>query len=209
MANKTLYAALPLPLPTARPGPYIRLLKMDLYDGALYTILKVFKLSDCDSYKALSYTWGDPEDRLVWNVNGHDMLVTRNLHLALTQFSVQYAGQWLWIDAISINQSDEAKKEREHQVGIMRDIYSQAQEVLVWLGASSNPKSATSLCNACEEFAIQMPRCMLYMQKVYYSRTLVINGAIDMALKMRPFTGGETYALFELLQRPYWNRVWM
>jgi hypothetical protein len=45
------------------------------------------------------------------------MLVTRNLYLAMKQFSVQYAGQWLWIDSISIDQSDEAKKEREHQVG--------------------------------------------------------------------------------------------
>jgi hypothetical protein len=209
MANKALYEALPLPLPTAKPGPYIRLLKMDLYDGELDTTLRVFKLSDCDSYKALSYTWGDPKDRMLWNVNGHDMLVTRNLYLAMKQFSVQYAGQWLWIDSISIDQSDEAKKEREHQVGIMRDIYSQAQEVLVWLGASGNPKSATSLCNACEGFAMEMRRCMLHMREMYYGEDLVINGAIDMALKMRHFTGGDTNALFELLQRPYWNRVWM
>jgi hypothetical protein len=91
----------------------------------------------------------------------------------------------------------------------MRDIYSQAQEVLVWLGASGNPKSATSLCNACEGFAMEMRRCMLHMREMYYGEDLVVNGAIDMALKMRHFTGGDTNALFELLQRPYWNRVWM
>jgi len=38
----------------------------------------------------------------------------------------------MWIDAICINQSNVA--ERELQVGLMRDIYQQADGVVIWLG---------------------------------------------------------------------------
>jgi hypothetical protein len=39
---------------------------------------------------------------------------------------------YLWIDAISINQ--ETLEERNHQVGIMGEIYSRAECVIIWLG---------------------------------------------------------------------------
>lgn len=42
--------------------------------------------------------------------------------------------RFLWIDAIRINQEDIA--DRNHQVGLMRQIYSGASEVVVWLGPS-------------------------------------------------------------------------
>ncbi|KAF2732509.1 HET-domain-containing protein [Polyplosphaeria fusca] len=38
----------------------------------------------------------------------------------------------LWIDALCINQDDIV--ERGHQVRLMREIYSKAQKVSVWLG---------------------------------------------------------------------------
>ena len=38
----------------------------------------------------------------------------------------------MWIDAICINQSNVA--ERELKVGLMRDIYQQAEGVVIWLG---------------------------------------------------------------------------
>jgi hypothetical protein len=41
----------------------------------------------------------------------------------------------LWVDAICIYQQDEVEK--VHQVSIMRDIYSGAEDVLIWLGPSS------------------------------------------------------------------------
>jgi hypothetical protein len=39
----------------------------------------------------------------------------------------------LWVDALCINQSH--IDEKNHQVGIMGEIYSKAAWVLVWLGA--------------------------------------------------------------------------
>lgn len=42
---------------------------------------------------------------------------------------------WYWIDAISIDQNND--EERVHQVQRMRDIYSTAETVTIWLGADN------------------------------------------------------------------------
>lgn len=46
----------------------------------------------------------------------------------------------IWVDAICINQGD--INERNHQVHIMRRIYSRAASVIVWLGSESKPSRA-------------------------------------------------------------------
>jgi len=131
--------------------------------------------------------------------------------MALMYFTMDYAGQWFWIDAICINQggSDEAKEEREHQVSIMRDVYSQASEVLVWLGPSILHYNMRFLCTALKEYAIWMH---LYIQLLGVTETdhdVIGRKAIDLALQSRPFSGAESDALLGLLRQPYWNRVWM
>jgi len=42
----------------------------------------------------------------------------------------------MWIDALSINQksSPDALREREHQIQLMKHIYSMAEQVIVWMG---------------------------------------------------------------------------
>jgi hypothetical protein len=40
--------------------------------------------------------------------------------------------QFLWIDALCINQEDD--RQRGHQVEMMGSVYLQASEVLIWLG---------------------------------------------------------------------------
>ncbi|KAF2824443.1 HET-domain-containing protein, partial [Ophiobolus disseminans] len=209
MANAALYQNLPLPSPAAKSRPCIRLLKMDWDDTTLRTTLKVFSLSQCPAYKALSYTWGDPENPRRWNCNGVDILVTENLARALMYFTFDYVGQWLWIDAICINQSDAALREREHQVSIMRDIYSGADEVLVWLGPAILGENMDLLCIALREYAIWM---RLYVQLLGVTEVdlgLIGRTATDLALQSRPFSGMESQALTELLRQPYWNRVWI
>jgi hypothetical protein len=48
------------------------------------------------------------------------------------QLDVLYDYNFLWVDAICINQEDVL--ERNHQVQMMRDIYSSADSVAAWLG---------------------------------------------------------------------------
>ncbi|KAI6083101.1 HET-domain-containing protein [Hypoxylon rubiginosum] len=92
-------------------------------------------------YSALSYTWGHPviddfKDDLSYAVvcNGQRMPIGLNLNGALQHVYVEsdIAPSLFWIDALCINQSD--LDERAKQVSLMTSIYSNAANVVVWLG---------------------------------------------------------------------------
>jgi hypothetical protein len=92
--------------------------------------------TDTIPYDALSYTWGALEKTATVIVNGKTFDVTENLYSAFRHLRSKNQDRILWADAICINQSDD--KERGHQVQQMRDIYSQAEEVVIWLGHATN-----------------------------------------------------------------------
>ncbi|KAH7407080.1 heterokaryon incompatibility protein-domain-containing protein [Phaeosphaeria sp. MPI-PUGE-AT-0046c] len=86
-------------------------------------------------YQALSYTWGDPPANYFIELDGTPFTVRENLWDFLHQARKSSVTGYLWIDAICIDQTTVG--ERNHQVGMMREIYSQAECVIVWLGESS------------------------------------------------------------------------
>ncbi|TGO29922.1 hypothetical protein BPAE_0009g00170 [Botrytis paeoniae] len=95
------------------------------------------------NYEALSYEWKEEShDDPRINVNGEDITVRRNLHVALVQLRLSETERHTWIDALSINQSK--ARERNAQIKIMGQIYSDALRVLVWLGSAAE-KSDTAL----------------------------------------------------------------
>jgi len=89
-------------------------------------------------YDALSYVWGNPDSTKSIHVtrndstSEYDLLVTDNLHGALTRLRYETIERILWIDAVSIDQNND--KEKEHQIQIMSRIYGHATRVFVWLG---------------------------------------------------------------------------
>ena len=89
------------------------------------------RLGSGREYAALSYTWGDPilNRRII--CGGRKLPVTQHLDTALRRFR---ATTWwiIWVDAVCIDQS--SISERNHQVSIMRNIYTQAKTVFVYLG---------------------------------------------------------------------------
>jgi hypothetical protein len=62
----------------------------------------------------------------------------------LKQLRRRWVGRLLWIDAICIDQTEEAEQERNQQLQIMGHIYSQAVKVIIWLGPST-PESRLAL----------------------------------------------------------------
>lgn len=95
----------------------------------------------CDTFNALSYVWGDAQQRQPITLDGVPTTVTANLAVALRSFrsrspspnlSREVLDLPLWVDAVCINQQD--MEERSQQVRMMRDIYSAAERVLIWLG---------------------------------------------------------------------------
>ncbi|PKK52630.1 hypothetical protein CI102_2880 [Trichoderma harzianum] len=84
-------------------------------------------------YKALSYVWGrGRRNRPEILVNGYKVKVTANLETALKHLREQEKKATLWIDALCIDQSN--IEERSLQVAQMREIYSMASEVIIFLG---------------------------------------------------------------------------
>ncbi|EEU35646.1 uncharacterized protein NECHADRAFT_86864 [Fusarium vanettenii 77-13-4] len=87
------------------------------------------------SYAALSYVWGDVSDTIKISANGSSLNIGRNLHAGLEQLRENGVYDWLWIDSICIQQSD--LDEKSYQVGLMREIFSNADRVYSWLGPGS------------------------------------------------------------------------
>ena len=88
-----------------------------------------------DKYAAISYVWGDPNDRVPIICDGRIIEVTINLADALTHIRDWTESRFVWADAVCINQEDDTEK--GHQVKRMGKVYENAEEVLVWLGSDS------------------------------------------------------------------------
>ncbi|KAK1707925.1 heterokaryon incompatibility protein-domain-containing protein [Colletotrichum lupini] len=92
------------------------------------------------SYAALSYVWGSATNTTAIDIEGASFNATLNLHLALKQLRMNAVDSWLWIDAICIKQTD--LKEKSWQINAMRDIYSGADMVYMWLGPGTENSDA-------------------------------------------------------------------
>ena len=83
-------------------------------------------------YEALSYVWGSQENPRTIHLDGEAFLITENLGKALVRLRLPRDDRMLWIDALSIDQSN--IPERNMQVERMPSIYAGAQKTLLWLG---------------------------------------------------------------------------
>jgi hypothetical protein len=94
-----------------------------------------FSLASFDgdvNYEALSYVWGDVTPVKPISLGGKEVLITKNLHSALSHLRYNDRERILWADALCINQSNMV--ERTHQVSLMSLIYSRANLVVAYLG---------------------------------------------------------------------------
>jgi hypothetical protein len=90
-------------------------------------------------YEALSYAWGQDAPSCPIIINGQSGVnVTESCVEALRSLRQRFHRRVLWVDAICINQLDDdtSKREKNHQVRFMYEIYKEAECVLIWLGPS-------------------------------------------------------------------------
>ncbi|KAK4496446.1 hypothetical protein PRZ48_012426 [Zasmidium cellare] len=145
-----------------------------------------FRQTPTPTYVALSYCWGDPNDTVPVLVNGQPFHITRNLEAALRQFRSKDS-RLLWADAICINQDD--SNERSHQVSRMGDIFSQASQVICWLGLATTESSRAI------EHCIDVDWQALTLE--------IEERGLEVSVRdsFVPLDG--------ILRRPYWSRVWV
>lgn len=86
-------------------------------------------------YEALSYSGGPGLIlRRTVQASGRTLLITDSAFCALKELQAPDRTRTLWTDAICINQTDSAEKNK--QVELMHAIYTRATKVIVWLGAA-------------------------------------------------------------------------
>jgi hypothetical protein len=145
---------------------------------------------DGEDYEALSYTWGnDPPHASIVVVEGDNLYRLRisgtlmNALIHLRPLSAPNP-RLVWIDALCINQQNIS--ERNNHLSRMGQIFAQASRVLVWLG----------------EEADNSDRGLQLLSSV---------ANIDLAEKVLSDVerAYEWEAVFQLLQRPYFQRQWV
>ncbi|KAI9695745.1 MAG: hypothetical protein M1820_008417 [Bogoriella megaspora] len=103
------------------------------------------------SYRCLSYAWGSPGQTQSVLINGKPFNIRLNLWIFLNTVrqrkakierenrgisdNAAEAEDLFWIDALCIDQS--SVEEKNHQVRQMSKIYSNAKQVIVWLGGET------------------------------------------------------------------------
>ncbi|KAH7303227.1 heterokaryon incompatibility protein-domain-containing protein [Stachybotrys elegans] len=91
-------------------------------------------------FTAVSYTWGDPSNRVQLPCGSSFLSITTSLYEALGEIINVSPHEALWIDQICINQEDHLEK--AVQVGKMDVIYDKAETVLAWLGPAGPTTAA-------------------------------------------------------------------
>jgi Heterokaryon incompatibility protein (HET) len=171
-------------------------------------VTKNVKLVDKEliAFEALSYVWGDLNDRKPILLDGQLTSVTSNLACALEQLEPEDGlFKWVWIDAISINQDDPVEK--SHQVQIMKEIYSKAGLVTAWLGSpSKNGEAALKFISSSIKKLDTLIAANLtssenpeWLARAFKSLVFDENqqSIIDKTI------------IDDLAERPWWRRVWI
>lgn len=123
-----IYQQLPLAPDT------IRLLDLDRatdITAPLTGTLRVARLKGCPTFTALSYVWGHGRTTSI-HCNGSAFAITPNCKEALISLRSIEENLCIWVDAICINQEDDAEK--DSQIRMMGEIYTFAQVTWIWLG---------------------------------------------------------------------------
>lgn len=150
-------------------------------------------ISDAPDYEAVSYTWGPDDFTGLIHVQGKPLPVSNTIEALLHHLSSYTQTKVLWIDQICINQADDTEK--SSQVPLMRAIYSNAANTIVWLDGVQEPwKARTMLAGIWHEFVYGTEESSLNMirqQSLHY-----------------PYSGGWSQ-LMNIFANPYFSRVWV
>lgn len=164
-------------------------------DGqALHGVLVPSHLSDRPEFTALSYTWADASgdrsrrETIFIGSEWAPLPITSNCAAALRYLRSPAHVRFVWVDAVCIDQDNMG--ERGHQVGLMRDIYSRAQRVVVFLGGEER--------GGMQKADVRLMARMA--DECFYKGSAV-------QIDWHPVR--DDFAVQALFERPYWNRIWV
>lgn len=160
-------------------------------------------------FVALSYAWASRSHPQTFPIscNGRQIRVHHNLYTALPflakrMLTDKTSATAYWIDAICINQTDEAEK--ISQIRLMSTVYRKAERALVWLGLALEPEWQDLIPRAIQLFPLLVKEYARCRQLGMSIRT---NVEIDRELSHLGRPGWE--AILHLIRNTYFQRVWV
>ena len=209
-------------MPMDAPFYEFRLLHINLGGNddsqPLACFIEHFRRDQCPQYIALSYTWGDPTFKKVILLNGCLVSITGNLEAALRDLQQEDETEYVWADAICINQSDQ--EEKTVQVKCMTDIYRNATKVVGWLGHfANNAKDAIDILSLIggecsrrggpemmKKHGLALRRGDTIQASAAWSEVNRVFSEVEVVLAETEFP---LAAFVDLTNRPYWTRLWI
>ncbi|KIV76967.1 hypothetical protein PV11_08811 [Exophiala sideris] len=197
-------------------------------EGLIDCKLKQFELKAAPRYRALSYYWGSSSLTRAICIGGR----VRPLHDNLWQFLDQMVTDghlgYYWTDALCIDQAN--VHERNHQIGYMGDIYSLASEVIIWLGRAESTTSGMWLLadsyrygkdkmkvpygfNKQKRFVEVVQKSKVFNTMLHHTpcsiRELDCGIVVQHHRRAKVIKYKLAQAVLDLLNLPYWNRLWI
>ncbi|KAH7323522.1 heterokaryon incompatibility protein-domain-containing protein [Rhexocercosporidium sp. MPI-PUGE-AT-0058] len=161
-------------------------------------------------YEALSYVWGDPENKVPILCSGYEIKVTQNLATALKYLRRTESVRQIWADAICINQQDLIEKSQ--QVQQMGRVYASADKTLVWLG-EEHPEDKGALEQLLSWLQSPAPHidwqraCILWESPSSF--VFNVKGVSDEAAAWLQVQQVFLPPMMHLFARDWWRRKWI
>ncbi|KAJ4861390.1 heterokaryon incompatibility protein (HET) domain-containing protein [Trichoderma breve] len=162
--------------------------------------LQEFPVNACPSFGALSYTWATEDGAASLSrellCNGASLRITENCEAALKRLRRPTEDQVLWVDAVCIDQSN--IEERSLQIGLMRQIYSQASWVALWVGESSSVVDEETERKNSGQDPCEGP---LYQEFIKDRQAFQHSNSEVFTPRVR--------GLWDVFHRKWWDRLWV
>ena len=194
----------------------------DLERLCIHCDIRHVTLETAPAYAALSYTWGSRLDSEII-INGKPLTVARNLAYALRSLRDRNEVDFIWVDALCIDQGNEVEK--TEQVRQMQHIYAKAAHVVAWIGPNEHESDRAMRWiqhhgKAAHELGIGS-KPELRFRALLREDTDDVNAAdlqpakalardvVQQFTMVDPEHRATFLALSKLLDRAFWNRMWI
>ena len=176
------------------------------YSSPIQCQVRVVDLDTPPPYCALSYVWGERSDGNKIFVDQTEMIVSLKLYIALQHLRSHDESRTFWVDAICINQVDNAEKSA--QVRKMQEIYGRSKEILIWLGPEGDGSaSAMALATTISTYWADHGLDLNDAETEFRSKSLAdLSTLLDQC--NCKFDSAPVEAFRLLLARDWFERVW-
>lgn len=210
-------------------GPSIRLLVIHPakhLDEPLVCDVRVISLDENHpDYAALSYTWGGNttnSNNVAHYVicKGQRLAITTNLNQALRRFRQFETCEYIWADAICINQLD--NMERNTQILLMKRIYQQSRMTYIFLGEQEDQPQTPNAVDYVEKTIFRPLRTLsepsisisslircLHHQDVRQTTDELLRDILHYVEIPQEDDWAPWMSWQILLTRPWFNRIWV